>query len=296
MPDLFDIDFHDFTYATPEGQSLPARLYRPRGRGPFPAMVDLHGGAWCAGSYDSNHRLNERIAAGGIVLLAVDYRLPPAGTYPASVADANYAIRWLKSKAEEYGSQPDAVGVMGTSAGGHLAVLSALKPADDRYASLSLSESDQFDARVMCVVALWPVIDPVQRFHEDLAKQSDVDADRTMSELGQQAHTLAQLDLRHYWVTEEAMIDGSPVLAIERGDKVETPDILYIQASTDRLHSPESMRRFWKAYRGIGGLVEEMVVDGAPYDFVRKELDDSEAQRAIQRAIAFIHEHAVTLK
>ena len=53
-------------------------------------------------------------------MVSLDFRMPPDGGYPASLADANYAIRWLKTRAASLRSRPDLVGVMGTSSGARL--------------------------------------------------------------------------------------------------------------------------------------------------------------------------------
>ena len=98
---MFEVDTEEFNYLTHKGVALGTRLYRPRGPGPFPAMVDAHGGAWIQGTYVNNDSINRRIAGGGIVVMAIDYTLPPEGTYPSSVADMNYAIRWLKRNAKQ---------------------------------------------------------------------------------------------------------------------------------------------------------------------------------------------------
>jgi hypothetical protein len=91
-------------------------------------------------------------------------------------------------------------------------------------------------------------------------------------------------------LTEEAMADGSPMLALERGDKVATPDILYVQATRDRLHPRHCMDRFCAAYPKAGGRVEALLVEGEPYDFVRSQPEAPEAKRALQRIVDFIHE------
>ncbi|HEX9464882.1 MAG TPA: alpha/beta hydrolase [Alphaproteobacteria bacterium] len=280
---MFDVDTEEFDYVSHAGTQLRARLYRPRGQGPFPAMVDLHGGAWIQGSFANNDPINRPIAAGGVVVLAVDYRLPPAGTYPSSVADVNYAIRWLKMNAERCGTRPELVGVMGTSAGGHLAVLAALKPQDARYAEVPLKGGAAFDARVECVVTMWPVICPLTRFRENLernARGDQLHADRIGS----------GLDQMKYWLTEDAMADGSPMLALGRGDRVELPDTLYVQASGDQLHPRHCMDRFCAAYQKAGGWLETVLVEGEPYDLVRSDAGSSEAKRAVKRIIEFIHE------
>jgi acetyl esterase len=216
-------------------------------------------------------------------VMAIDYTLPPLSTYPASVADMNYAVRWLKLNAAQYGTKPEWVGLMGTSAGGHLAVLAALKPQEPRYAALALQGGAAIDAKAFCVLTLWPVICPLTRFRENLernARGNQLHADRVGS----------GLDQMRYWLTEDAMGEGSPMLAVERGDKVEMPDTLYVQASGDQLHPRHCMDRFCAAYRKRGGRVETVLVEGEPYDLVRVKPESSEARRAMKRMIEFVHE------
>ncbi|HEX3970104.1 MAG TPA: alpha/beta hydrolase [Stellaceae bacterium] len=280
---MYEVDTVELDYLTRGNAKLGARIYRPRGRGPFPAMVDGHGGAWIQGSFVNNDPINRRLAAGGVVVMAVDFTLPPAGTYPASVADMNYAVRWLKLNAVKYDTKPEWVGLMGTSAGGHLAVLAALKPQDSRYAALPLAGGKAIDAKVFCVVTMWPVICPYTRFRENLERHERSDqlhADRVG----------AGLEQLNYWVTEEAMAEGSPMLSVERGDKIAMPDTLYIQASGDKLHPRHCMDRFCVAYRARGGKVEELLVEGEPYDLVRVKADSAEAKRAMNRMIEFVYE------
>ena len=75
---MFEVETEELDYLSRNGVALRARLYRPRGRGPFPAMVDAHGGAWIQGSFVNNDPINRPIAAGGVVVMAIDYSLPPA--------------------------------------------------------------------------------------------------------------------------------------------------------------------------------------------------------------------------
>ena len=280
---MYEVDTIELDYLARGDTRLGARIYRPRARGPFPAMVDGHGGAWIQGTFVNNDPINRRLAEGGVVVMAVDYTLPPADTYPASVADMNYAVRWLKLNAAKYDTKPEWVGLMGTSAGGHLAVLAALKPRDPRYASLPLPGGSGVGGKAFCVVTMWPVICPYTRFKENLerhARSDQLHADRVGSGLEQMK----------YWVTEDSMAEGSPMLAVERGDPVDMPDTLYVQASGDQLHPRHCMDRFCAAYRKRDGKVETLLVEGEPYDLVRVKADSSEAKRAMKRMIEFVHE------
>jgi len=282
MASTYEVDTEDFDYLTHDGAPLRARLYRPRGRGPFPAMVDAHGGAWIQGSYVNNDSINRPIAQGGVVVMAADYRLPPTGTYPASVADLNYAVRWLKANAERFGTRADLVGTMGTSSGGHLAVLSAMKPLDARYAAVPLAGRADVDARAACVVTMWPVICPLTRYRENLERRSRGDQ-LYATRVG------GGLDQMKYWLNEEAMADGSPMLALQRSAAVETPDMMYVQALCDMLHPRHCMDTFCEGYRKAGGRVETVLLEGEPYDLVRSDPGSAPARGAIGRIVEFIH-------
>src|SRR6185312_2440356 len=107
----YEVETRDLEYRP----GLQARLYRPKGDGPFPALVEVHGGAWASGDRLNNAPLDEALAKSGIVVLAVDFRMPPEWRYPHSIADINLATRWLKSHALEFGSRRELVGGLGTS-------------------------------------------------------------------------------------------------------------------------------------------------------------------------------------
>ncbi len=281
MEKSYDVDIEEVEYLRHGGKPFLARVFRPRGPGPFPAVVEAHGGAWCEGNRTNNDTINRAVAAGGVIVAALDFRNPPEATYPGSVADVNYGIRWLKGEAERFATRPELVGSMGTSSGGHLVVLDGLKPRDPRYAALPKAP---FDARVPYVVALWPVICPLGRYRDRKAKAP-----------GEQAYQnrggAVEMQLR-YWLTEDAMGEGSPNLALERGDAVELPEILYLQNPRDELHPRFLLEEFVTRYRARGGKVEVVLFEGERYDLVRTEPSSAAAQQAIARIVEFIHAQA----
>ena len=97
----FEIKTWDVEYRRDPTRTLMARIYQPQGDGPFPALLDVHGGAWNDQDRKANAAMDERLVASGILVVAIDLRLAKEAPYPASVADANYGVRWLKSKALE---------------------------------------------------------------------------------------------------------------------------------------------------------------------------------------------------
>src|SRR5690606_20136292 len=97
--DVHAVKVEEVEYLRHGGQSLLARLHLPQGPGPFPLLVDVHGGAWCRGDRLDEDRFNQALAGHGIIVAALDFRMPPQAGYPASLADINHGIRWLKSNA-----------------------------------------------------------------------------------------------------------------------------------------------------------------------------------------------------
>jgi acetyl esterase len=278
-----EIDIIEVEYLRHGDQPYLARVYRPRGPGPFPAVVEAHGGAWAEGDRGNNDVVNRRIAAGGIVVAALDFRNPPVATYPGSVADINFGIRWLKTQAREFGSTPERVGSMGTSSGGHMVVLNALKPTEPRYASIVRPDVTA-DAKVPFVVTMWPVICPYGRA-QYLKARSEIDKEYQ----GRGGALKLQMT---YWLTEEAMRDGSAALAVNRGDAVERPNILYVQNEVDELQPRQFLEEFVSGYRALGGQVEVELYKGESYDLLRRHPDTPAAQAGYARVISYIHQQA----
>src|SRR6202007_855436 len=135
----------------PGKKPLMARVFLPHGEGPFPAMVECHGGAWCLSDRFTEKLRHEYMASHGVVSIALDFRSGNTDPYPASVQDINYAVRWAKHNARELKTKPELVGLSGQSSGGHLAMLVAMKPQDKRYAAIPLPGSTH-DASVACVI------------------------------------------------------------------------------------------------------------------------------------------------
>src|SRR3981081_2858789 len=223
----FDVD--DVEYLRHGDKPLLARIFKPRGAAPFPAMVECHGGAWCLSDRTTERLRHEAMASHGIVSIALDFRSGNEAPYPASVQDINYAVRWAKLNARALKTRPDLVGLSGQSSGGHLAMLVAMRPHDPRYAAIPLpAGSPAQDASVRCVVMSWPVINPFSRYrHAKRALASPTPPEWPKSVI-----------TRHdsYWRGEANMAEGNPMLAFERGEKVLTPPAIWYQGRGDGMH------------------------------------------------------------
>jgi acetyl esterase len=279
----YEIRVEDVEYIRHTGTPLLARLYRPQGSGPFPIMVELHGGAWYRSDRLADKVIHEPLARSGVIVAALDWRQPPVAPYPASFQDIHYAIRWLKARATELGSRPDLVGSMGNSSGGHQAMLLAMRPFDPRYAALpSPWGSPAQDATVRAVIMTSPVIDPLGRYHyaKDLKAK------------GQPYPPLVDEVLPGhdaYWPTEAAMADGSPAQALERGENVELPPVLCLQGTEDLAHPRPHLDRFVTAYRKAGGRVDLELFDGEGQGFIMRKAGSPASNRAIEMIVEFVH-------
>jgi acetyl esterase/lipase len=125
------VDVKTYIYASRSTQFLKLDLYKSTAlSSPSPVVIVVHGGSWNGGDRDDLADLNFYLAARGYAVAAIDYRFAPEFPDPAQTEDLNDAIRYLKSNAAPLGIDPGMFALIGRSAGGHLALLSAYKNAD----------------------------------------------------------------------------------------------------------------------------------------------------------------------
>ena len=260
--DTETISVSEHEYCRHGDRSMILRLFRPEGAGLFPVILDLHGGAWNKGSIDECTERDTYFAEHGLAAAALDFRHAADG-YPTSSIDINTALRWLKANAAAHGLDPARVAITGQSSGGHLAMLAAMRPSDPRYATQPVAGAD-LDATVRCVGMTWPVINPTSRYRYALRGRASANPPGWIGDIPERHDT--------YWGTEEAMIEGNPMLALERGEAVETPPAIWVQGRPDPIHDyrdPDSPRdlnepeRFAANYRDAGGTIEIVDIDQA---------------------------------
>lgn len=125
------VSFEDRTVVSPDvAEEIPIRIYRPTSDLPLPAMVYCHGGAFAFGNLDSEHGRCLDLAATGVLVVSVDYRLAPEHVFPAGLDDCYAALQWLHGSASELGVDCNRLAVAGASAGGALAAAVALMARD----------------------------------------------------------------------------------------------------------------------------------------------------------------------
>jgi acetyl esterase/lipase len=268
----YEVASEDIEYQRHDGKPLLARLYRPKGAGPVPALIEVHGGAWIGGDRLNNTVIATALAGSGAVVLSLDFRMPPEWRYPASIADINLGIRFLKQHAREWGSSPDRVGGIASSSGGQQLMLAALKPREPRFAALPLPGAEDIDASLRFVILCWPVADPVARYRMAQAK------------------TLERFLTAHkaFFGDEAVMEDGSPQHALERGEAQSLPPVLILQGTADDNLTPDMADRFAAAYAKAGGRAELHKFEGQPHMFVTKDPATPASQEALALMRAFV--------
>jgi acetyl esterase len=267
----YQVEERDLEYQRLAGKPWLVRLYQPRGTGPFPTIIDVHGGAWHNGDRLNNAGIDRELASRGILVAAVEFRQPPEAGYPASVCDVNLATRWLKVHSAEFNGTAR-IGAFGNSSGGHQVVLSALRPRHAAYSALPLEKHSDIDASLAYVIAAWPVICPLYRF-------------RFAKEFNRQEHIQAHID---YWRTEEAMAEGSPQTIIDQEKQIEMPPILFMLKADDKNHPLEMQERFIASYRKRGGQIEVDTFEGLPEHRMVPSRAQPETMRAIDTIAEFI--------
>jgi acetyl esterase/lipase len=237
----------DVVYRRDGANEWRALLYKPAGQGPFPAIIEIHGGAWNSGDRSNNPAIAEGLASSGVVVASIDFRMA-GDRYPSSLQDINYGVRWLKSHARELNADSSSVGGLGVSSGGHLIVLSAMRPNDPRYAALPFEDAS-VDASLSYAISCWGVIDALGRYR---LAQSDG-----------RKELVANHDT--YFVTEAAMAEGNPLMMLQRGEKSVMPPLLLVQGTADESLPKGMIQEFDERYRAAGGDSDLALFEDQPH-------------------------------
>jgi acetyl esterase/lipase len=252
------------------GRMLMARVYQPQGVGPFPTLLDLHGGAWNNKDRFANEPMDRAVAASGVLVVAIDLTLAPEAPYPASVQDGNHGVRWLKSKAAEWNGEASNLGVLGSSSGGHVAELLGMRPRDLRYNAIPLAGDAKVDATVAYVATRSPISDTVARFQqaEKMQRENMIKNNKT------------------YFRPWETIVESNPQGILDRREPVTLPPLLIMQGALDDNVLPAVQEKFAASYRAAGGECELTVFEGCEHEWVAKP--GPQTDRAHEMVKAFI--------
>jgi len=237
------------------GRALMARIYQPAGAGPFPTVLDLHGGAWNNKDRHAEEPMDRSLSSSGLLVVAIDMTLAPQAPYPACVQDANFAVRWLKVNAASWNGDPSRIGVYGSSSGGHVAELLAMRPTDARYMAIPVPQARSVDAKVAYVAMRSPVSNPFARF-QNAEKLNRADMVRN--------HEI-------FFNPWETIHESNPQEILERHEAITSTPLLIMQGALDDNVRPAVQEKFAASYKAAGGDCQFHVFEGCEHEWVARE-------------------------
>jgi len=250
------------------GRMLMARIYQPQGAGPFPTLLDLHGGAWNRKDRLAEEPMDRAIAASGVLVVAIDMTIAPEAPYPACVQDANYGVRWLKSKASGWNGDATKIGVFGSSSGGHVAELLGMRPRDKRYNAFALPSAPNVDATVAYVATRSPISNTFARFKnaEEKKRESMMKNNTT------------------FFVPWETIHESNPQEILERREQVTLVPLLIMQGALDDNVLPAAQEKFAATYKAAGGRVDFHVFPDSVHEWVAEPGPQTDRAREMVKA------------
>jgi acetyl esterase len=253
---------------TAGGRTLMARVYQPKGAGPFPVVLDLHGGAWNAKDRRAEEPMDRALAGSGLLVVAIDMTLAPEAPYPACVQDANYGVRWLKANAASWNGDPSRVGIYASSSGGHVAELLVMRPRDPRYNAIPLAGGAAVDATVAYVAMRSPVSNPFARFQNAEALKRDAMIKNTTT----------------FFNPWDSIHESNPQEILERHERVSLAPLLIMQGALDDNVLPAVQQRFAAAYTAAGGDCQLQIFEGCEHEWVATPGPQTDRARAMVKA------------
>jgi acetyl esterase/lipase len=234
-------EIKDIVYGTAGGQELKLDLARPKSlTHAAPAIVWIHGGAWRGGNKEDFTPLAVESAKRGYVAVSISYRLVPKFLFPSQVEDSKCAVRWLRANAEKYQVDPDRIGVVGGSAGAHLAMMLGTMDTGDGLEGDG--GSPEVSSRVQAVVSF---AGPTNLQSEYPPASKNLVADFLGGPAAEKADVAKA---------------ASPITYVNAGD----PPMLLIQGTKDPLVQHEQAIQMVEALTkaGVPGRVELMIGEG----------------------------------
>lgn len=250
------------------GRMLMARVYQPKGKGPFPAVLDLHGGAWTRKDRLAEEPMDRALASSGLLVVAVDLTLAAEAPYPACVQDANHAVRWLKANAARWNGDVSRLGVYGSSSGGHVAELLAMRPHDPRYCAIPVAGAPDVDASVSWVAMRSPPSNTIARFENAERRQNE---------------TMIQSN-RTFFSPWESIHEGNPQEILDRGEKVALVPLLIMQGALDDNVLPAMQEKFAETYRAAGGACDYRLFADSTHEWVAEPGPQTDKARTTVKA------------
>lgn len=262
--DLLNARFN-VTYATYGDRQLQMDIYRPRDAwGKLPAIVCIHGGGWAKGNRTSHAPLAQALAAHGFVTATISYRLSGEAPFPAAVHDCKAAVRYLRAQADGLGIDPEKLGAIGLSAGGHLTALLGTSAGVDELEGNGGNAG--FSSAVQAAVPMGAQTDLLSQRTREISKADD------RGQIWRQFFGGPQ-ELR-----QDAYRLASP---LEHLDAADPPMLLITGANDDPSTRGD---RFRSRMKELSVKQDLVVIDEAPHAFLGRQSWFSEA---VEAAAAF---------
>jgi len=244
----------ELEYGRHDGTKLTGDLYTPKAPGKYPALVAVHGGSWQAGTPRIYQFWGPYLAQRGYVLFAVTYRLVRDGkkTYPDAVNDVRAAVQFLRTRGESMKVDPGRIGLMGDSAGAHLAALVAL--AGDQAPFAGSYKDDPYAAastKVKVCVGIYGVYDLAAQWDHDLQH-------RTYDNIAQKFLGVSLVENR------KVFFEASPISYVTSSNN-QTAFLLAWGTEDDIVDRRTQSDAFMRALKLAGFFVRPVVVQGSPH-------------------------------
>ncbi len=248
---------------------------KPSGTRPLPLVVNIHGGAWQGGDKSQGVApIMSLVSSGEYAGATIEYRLTGEASWPAQIHDCKAAIRWLRAHAEQYHIDPDRIGVIGASAGGHLVAMLGTS-GDVESLEGDLGSHQGVSSRVKCVVDEFGP--------SELLTMMDYPSTTDHKSAGAPESKLvggAILDKK------DVAKAASPITHVSKGD----PPFLIIHGDKDPIVPFNQSERLTKALKDSGVEVLFIKVEGGGHGgFQNPEL----ARRTRQFFDKYLRDHSV---
>lgn len=257
----------DVVYGEAGGQKQKLDIYSPADiASTRPAVLYIHGGGWSGGDKAAYKPLAAMLAKAGYVCFWANYRLvtKDSNKYPAQIDDAQRAVRWIRAHAAQYRIDPNRIGAIGDSAGGHLVALLGTRDTRDN----TDSELSKYSSKVKCVVDLYGPAD----FTLPSNGVSDVAKGIVVNFLGKKPEEAPEL-----------YKEVSPVTYVS---KTSAPFLIF-HGDKDPLVPLDQSRRLYDALRKAGVEATFVIMPDDGHGFQKKD----NIERFVKETVGFFNRH-----
>jgi acetyl esterase/lipase len=247
----------DIVFAEHEGVTLLGDLYLPKGLAKAPVLVGVHGGGWQVGDRKFYTHWGNYLAKHGYAVFAIEYRLMKPGlkTWPGAVHDTKAAVQFIRAQAAEFGLDAERVGLIGDSAGAHLAALVALASEEPLFASGSAPAT-----RVKAVIGFYGVYDMLAQWeHDQMTRPRDQITEKLLS--------------APPMISRKLYFEASP-LSYVTVDKNSTRFLLIYGREDDIVDPATQSEKFLIALKQAGFFARTIVVPGAGHFWASEPMDE----------------------